>query len=131
MAKLSQFAQKSLRDSFKDASGMLTGFGQGIPPVQPAQQFNTGDGGGGLGKSVRNVAEILTGRDFSTDEEIEKEKLQEIIDHNKTIVKIFLLHSEEDFKILLTSFLGFSGFCLYILYLSPHKKWRLKPSFII
>ena len=46
MAKLSQFAQKSLRDSFKDASGMLTGFGQGIPPVQPAQQFNTG---GGLG----------------------------------------------------------------------------------
>ena len=80
MAKLSQFAQKSLRDSFKDASGMLTGFGQGIPPVQPAQQFNTGGGGGGLGKSVRNVAEILTGRDFSTDEEIEKEKLQEIID---------------------------------------------------
>ena len=77
MAKLSQFAQKSLRDSFKDASGMLTGFGQGIPPVQPAQQFNTG---GGLGKSVRNIAGILTGRDFSTDEEIEKEKLQEIID---------------------------------------------------
>ena len=39
MAKLSQFAQKSLRDSFKDASGMLTGFGQGIPPVQPAQSL--------------------------------------------------------------------------------------------
>jgi hypothetical protein len=77
MAKLSEFAQKSLRDSFKDASGMLTGFGQGIPPVQPAQQFNTG---GGLGKSVRNIAGILTGKDFSTDEEIEKEKLQEIID---------------------------------------------------
>ena len=73
MAKLSQFAQKSLRDSFKDASGMLTGFGQGIPPVQPAQQFNTG---GGLGKSVRNIAGILTGRDFSTDEEIYKDKLE-------------------------------------------------------
>ena len=82
MAKLSQFAQKSLRDSFKDASGMLTGFGQGIPPVQPAQQFNTGGGGGGIagGKELRNIAGILTGRDFSTDEEIEKEKLQEIID---------------------------------------------------
>ena len=76
MAKLSQFAQKSLRDSFKDASGMLTGFGQGIPPVQPAQQFNTGGGGGGLGKSVRNIAGILTGRDFSTDEEIYKDKLE-------------------------------------------------------
>ena len=73
MAKLSQFAQKSLRDSFKDASGMLTGFGQGIPPVQPAQQFNTG---GGLGKSVRNIAGILTGKDFSTDEEIYKDKLE-------------------------------------------------------
>lgn len=66
MAKLSQFAQKSLRDSFKDASGMLTGFGQGIPPVQPAQQFNTG---GGLGKSVRNIAGILTGKNFNTPRE--------------------------------------------------------------
>jgi hypothetical protein len=75
MAKLSQFAQKSLRDSFKDASGMLTGFGQGIPPVQPAQQFNTG-GGGSLGKSVRNIAGILTGKDFDTDEEIYKDKLE-------------------------------------------------------
>ena len=66
MAKLSQFAQKSLRDSFKDASGMLTGFGQGIPPVQPSQQFNTG---GGLGKSVRNIAGILTGKNFNTPRE--------------------------------------------------------------
>lgn len=66
MAKLSQFAQQSLRDSFKDASGMLTGFGQGIPPVQPAQQFNTG---GGLGKSVRNIAGILTGKNFNTPRE--------------------------------------------------------------
>ena len=71
MAKLSSGTLEAIRNFGKE--GMLTGSGQGMAPITPAQQF-----GSGAGRGIRKMLGAVTGEDFRNPTEIYKDQLAEL-----------------------------------------------------
>ena len=70
MAKLSSGTLEAIRNFGKE--GMLTGSGQGMAPVTPAQQF-----GSGAGRGIKKMlGAVMPGADFRSDFEVYKDKLE-------------------------------------------------------
>jgi len=69
MAKLSSGTLEAIRNFGKE--GMLTGSGQGMAPVTPAQQF-----GSGAGRGIKKMLGAVTGEDFRSDFEVYKDNLK-------------------------------------------------------
>ena len=64
MAKLSSGTLEAIRNFGKE--GMLTGSGQGMAPVTPAQQF-----GSGAGRGIKKMlGAVMPGADFRSDFEV-------------------------------------------------------------
>ena len=70
MAKLSSSTLEAIRNFGKE--GMLTGSGQGMAPVTPAQQF-----GSGAGRGIKKMlGAVMPGADFRSDFEVYKDNLK-------------------------------------------------------
>ena len=70
MAKLSSGTLEAIRNFGKE--GMLTGSGQGMAPVTPAQQF-----GSGAGRGIKKMlGAVMPGADFRSDFEVYKDNLE-------------------------------------------------------
>lgn len=69
MAKLSSGTLEAIRNFGRE--GMLTGSGQRMAPVQPAQQF-----GNTFGKGVKQMLSAATGKDFRNPREIFNDELE-------------------------------------------------------
>tara|TARA_R100001129_G_scaffold182016_1_gene162019 strand:+ start:272 stop:1615 length:1344 start_codon:yes stop_codon:yes gene_type:complete len=70
MAKLSSGTLEAIRNFGKE--GMLTGSGQGMAPVTPAQQF-----GSGAGRGIKKMlGAVMPGADFRSDFEVYKDDLE-------------------------------------------------------
>jgi len=70
MAKLSSGTLEAIRNFGKE--GMLTGSGQGMAPVTPAQQF-----GSGAGRGIKKMlGAVMPGADFRSDFEVYKDDLK-------------------------------------------------------
>tara|TARA_R110002012_G_scaffold213800_1_gene384891 strand:- start:3294 stop:4691 length:1398 start_codon:yes stop_codon:yes gene_type:complete len=69
MAKLSSGTLEAIRNFGKE--GMLTGSGQRMAPVTPAQTF-----GGGAGAGIKKMLGGITGGDFRSDFEVYKDNLK-------------------------------------------------------
>lgn len=76
MAKLSSSTLEAIRNFGKE--GMLTGSGQGMAPVTPAQQF-----GSGAGRGIKKMLGAVTGEDFRNPTEKYRDQLAGIANDAK------------------------------------------------